>query len=98
MPDFVVFVYDSCMATKTITLELDAYEALKRQKRSGESFSSVVRRARWNDSAKAGHVLSALRELHRRHPNSLLDDETLDRIEVKATSRTRRIRAKPSTR
>jgi hypothetical protein len=86
------------MATKTITLELDAYETLRRQKRGGESFSSVVRRARWDDSAKAGHVLGALRELHRRHPRSFLDDETLDRIEAKATSRTRRMRARPSTR
>jgi hypothetical protein len=86
------------MATKTITLELDAYETLRRQKRGGESFSSVVRRARWHDSAKAGHVLGALRELHRRRPTSLLDDETLDRIEVRATSRTRRKRAKLSNR
>ena len=34
----------SCMATKTITLELDAYEKLRRAKHAGESFSSVVRR------------------------------------------------------
>jgi predicted CopG family antitoxin len=34
------------MATKTITLELDAYEKLRKAKRSPrESFSSVVRRA-----------------------------------------------------
>ncbi len=36
----------SCMATKTISLELDAYEKLKIAKRSErESFSEVVRRA-----------------------------------------------------
>lgn len=34
------------MATKTITLELDAYEKLRRAKRrASESFSEVVRRA-----------------------------------------------------
>lgn len=33
------------MATKTISLELDAYEKLKTQKKPGESFSAVVRRA-----------------------------------------------------
>jgi predicted CopG family antitoxin len=28
----------SCMATKTISLEVDAYEKLKQAKREGESF------------------------------------------------------------
>jgi predicted CopG family antitoxin len=38
-------MHDSCMATKTISLELDAYERLKAAKGPGESFSDVVRRA-----------------------------------------------------
>ena len=33
------------MLTKTITLELDAYEKLRLAKRGGESFTEVVRRA-----------------------------------------------------
>ncbi len=33
------------MPTKTITLELDAYEKLRLAKRAGESFTEVVRRA-----------------------------------------------------
>ncbi|MGC9451634.1 MAG: antitoxin VapB family protein [Oceanipulchritudo sp.] len=37
------------MATKTISLELDAYEKLRRAKRGGESFSAVVRRARFEE-------------------------------------------------
>ena len=91
----LAFVYYSCMATKTITLELDAYDKLKRQKRGPrESFSSVVRRARWEESTTAGDALGALRELHRLHPNAFLDEETLDRIDEKASSRTRRSRPK----
>lgn len=43
------------MATKTISLELDAYEKLRRAKRGGESFSAVVRRARL-DGAELGSM------------------------------------------
>ena len=38
-------MHGSCMATKTISLELDAYERLKAAKGPGDSFSDVVRRA-----------------------------------------------------
>ena len=43
-------VYFSCMLTKIITLELDAYEKLRRTKRGGKSFTEVVRRATWSDA------------------------------------------------
>lgn len=47
------------MATKTITLELDAYERLRASKRPGESFSEVVRRAVFPDSPPTGGDLLA---------------------------------------
>jgi predicted CopG family antitoxin len=41
------------MPTKTISVDLEAYEALRKARRSPkESFSQVIRRARWSDRAK----------------------------------------------
>lgn len=54
---FSHFVYISCVATKTITLDLDAYEKLRRAKRGGESFTEVVRRAVWLDAPVTGTAL-----------------------------------------
>ena len=42
------------MATKTVTLELDAYEKLRLAKKAGESFSAVVRRASFSDAPLTG--------------------------------------------
>jgi len=47
------------MATKTITLELDAYEKLRRAKRAGESFTGVVRRARFGPPDASGASILA---------------------------------------
>ena len=82
------------MATKTISLELDAYEKLKRAKRSPrESFSAVVRRGRWAHETTTGQeVLAALETLSRTHPETLLGDDALDDIERRAESRTSRER------
>lgn len=53
------------MATKTISLELDAYEKLKRAKRGSESFSEVVRRARFDaDESTGARVLEELDGLY----------------------------------
>ena len=53
-----------CMATKTITLEIDAYERLKRAKRTPrESFSEVVRRLPMpTTTLTAGQFLALARE------------------------------------
>ena len=70
-------MHDSCMATKTITLELDAYEKLAAAKRGRESFSSVVRRCILPGSPRDGaSVLAILRERRR-----YLNDESLDTLE-----------------
>jgi hypothetical protein len=53
------------VAIKTISLEIDAYERLHRAKRAPrESFSSVVRRAKWDDlPPNARALLADLRAL-----------------------------------
>jgi hypothetical protein len=57
-------VYFLCMSTKTISVRVDAYERLKRAKRSAaESFSDVIMRARWDaEPVTAGDYLRLLRE------------------------------------
>ncbi len=72
-----------CMATKTISLKLAAYERLRRARREpGESFSDVVMRAEWPDmTARGGELLALIRE---RGPDYAPPD--LDAIEaVKAS-------------
>jgi hypothetical protein len=83
------------MATKTITLELDAYEKLRSAKKSErESFSEVVRRARFDEGASTGAaILGHLAELRRLHPSSFLSDDALDRIDERARTRPARAQA-----
>lgn len=60
----------SKMATKTITIDLEAFEALKRRKRKGQSFSDVIKEhfARGSTASEFRRELSELR----------LDASTLD--------------------
>ena len=54
-------MHDLCMATKTISIEIDAYELLVREKRSKESFSRVIRRVLSERPAMtAGDLLAAM--------------------------------------
>ena len=67
------------MAIKTISLEIDAYDKLRQAKRGDrESFSSVVRRAHWDDAAStAGEILEGLRAAVQRRPEILLSEQDL---------------------
>ena len=70
-----------CMAVKTITIDMDAYEALRRHKREGQSFSAVIKEH--FRGGPTGSVLKrALEELH-------LSESTLDAIDRIVTGRKR---------
>ena len=65
------------MSTKTITLEIDAYEKLRSSKGPGDSFSSVVRRAIIPERGLTGRELLA----HLRERGSLLSPAELDALD-----------------
>jgi len=65
------------MPSKTISVDLDAYERLRRARlRPGESFSRVIKRAQWVPPAATGAAL-----LEHLEASDLLSDDTLDRLE-----------------
>ena len=65
------------MATKTISIDLDAYEKLRQARlRPDESFSQVIKRGRWDPPRSTG---AALLEALATAP--LPDDRVLDRLE-----------------
>lgn len=70
-------MYTPPMATKTISIDLEAYERLRGARLSpDESFSRVIKRARWRDEHKtAAGLLAALDEV------PLLDATVLDRLD-----------------
>lgn len=75
-------MHDLCMATKTISLRIDAYERLRRARtRPDESFTEVVLRAEWPDRGMTARELRAVYEAE----GALFDDEALDRIEAAKT-------------
>lgn len=71
------------MATKTISVRLDAYDRLRNARRDPkESFSDVIMRAVWDEAPITGRELLALLEAE----GPFLSEEALDRIdELKAS-------------
>lgn len=61
------------MAVKTITIDLKAYEALKRRKREGQSFSDVIKE-HFTRGATGRELEGMLAELR-------LDASTLDAVD-----------------
>ena len=65
------------MATKTITIDLDAYEKLRSARvRPDESFSRVIKRGRWEPSRSTGNALLKALE-----SSPTLDTEVLAKLE-----------------
>lgn len=62
------------VATKTISIDLEAYERLDRARRApGESFSRVIKRAYWRDEVRtAAGLLRALEEAPLPDPDALV--------------------------
>ena len=70
-------MYTCIVATKTISIDLEAYERLRAARRSpDESFSRVIKRAQWrDDAATAAALLDALADLPR------VDDDVFARLD-----------------
>lgn len=78
-------MHDPCMAVKTITLDLEAYETLRRHKRPGQSFSQVVKE-HFQARKTGADLLRALQGLD-------VAEETIDAIARQVAER-RRSRAR----
>ncbi len=73
------------MAVKTITIDLEAYEALARRKRPGQSFSDVIKQ-HFTSGSTGRDVLEAARRFR-------LGEDTLNAVAAQIRAR-RRSRAR----
>jgi predicted CopG family antitoxin len=67
-------VYVKCMAVKTITIDMEAYEILVKAKRGKESFSQVIKHTLNQKRKTARNLLEHLDEV-------VLNDSTLDSVD-----------------
>jgi predicted CopG family antitoxin len=72
------------MATKTISIDLEAYERLKRARLSArDSFSQIIKRARWEQQTKScGELLAASGALPVANARSLSYIETAQSMDA----------------
>jgi predicted CopG family antitoxin len=75
-------VYAKCMAVKTITIDIEAYERLAGLKRAGQSFSQVIKEHITASAATAAELLDRL-------DATAVSDETLTGIEMVIEERRR---------
>ena len=76
------------MAVKTITIDMDAYRLLDAEKRSGESFSKVIKRKLGDEQTAA--------DLLRNLDSMVLEESTLDRLDEIVRDRTKQMVINPS--
>lgn len=72
-------MHPSSMAVKTITIDMDAYEALSRRKKPGQSFSQVIKEY-FSPPKTGGDLLTALEEVR-------VSEDALDAIEAQIRAR-----------
>jgi predicted CopG family antitoxin len=83
------------MATKTISVDLEAYERLVHaRKHAHESFSQVIKRARWEESNRTGAaLLAALDRLEPLDSAVIHDLEAAQKLDKPPRDKWRRSRA-----